>query len=50
MKGVVIEKDGKHLISKKTLDGFMKYAADEAKKLTEKGATSACVEDAVVYG
>ena len=34
--GVRIEKDGKTLINKKSLDGFMKYATDEAKKLAEK--------------
>ena len=48
--GVRIEKDGKVLISRKTLDGFMKYAADEAKKLAEKGASSACVRSDVVFG
>lgn len=48
--GVRIEKDGKTLISRKTLDGFMKYAADEAKKLAEKGASSACVRSDVVFG
>lgn len=48
--GVKVEKDGKTLISKKTLDGFMKYATDEARKLAEKGATSACIEDSVVFG
>lgn len=48
--GVRIEKDGKTLISKKTLGGFMKYANEEARKLAAKGATSACVEDKVVYG
>ncbi len=48
--GVVIEKDGKRLISKKDLDGFMAFANSEAKKLAEKGANSACVEDSVVYG
>lgn len=48
--GIRIEKDGKTLISKKTLDGFMKYANGEARKLAAKGATSACVEDKVVYG
>ncbi len=48
--GVTVEKDGKTLISKKDLDGFMKFATDEARKLAEKGANSACVEDAVVYG
>ena len=48
--GIRIEKDGKTLISKKTLDEFMKYANEEARKLAAKGATSACVEDKVVYG
>lgn len=48
--GVRIEKDGKTLINKKTLDGFMKYASSEARKLASNGANSACVEDRVVYG
>ena len=48
--GVVIKKDGKRVRNKKTLDGFMQFAADEAKKLAEKGARSACIEDATVYG
>ena len=48
--GGQIEKEGVRLISKKTLDGFMRYATDEAKKLADKGATSACVEDETVYG
>ncbi len=48
--GVSIQKDGKTVINRKTLDGFMKYAANEAKKLAEKGASSACVEDETVYG
>ena len=48
--GVRIEKDGKTLINRKTLDGFMKYATDEAKKQAEKGATSACVRSDVVFG
>ena len=48
--GAKIEKDGKILINRKTLDGFMKYATEEARKLAEKGASSACVEDEVVYG
>lgn len=48
--GIRIEKNGKTLISKKTLDGFMKYANEEARKLAAKGATSACVEDKIVYG
>ena len=48
--GMPFEKDGKTFINKKTLDGFMKYASDEARKLASKGANSACVEDKVVYG
>lgn len=48
--GAKIEKDGKILINRKTLDGFMKFACNEARKLAEKGASSACVEDEVVYG
>ena len=48
--GVVIEKDGKKLINKKTLDGFMQFACDEARKQAEKGARSACLDDEVVYG
>lgn len=48
--GTPFEKDGKPLINKKTLSGFMKYACDEARKLAEKGAISACVDDTTVYG
>lgn len=48
--GTPFEKDGKPLVNKKTLSGFMKYACDEARKLAEKGATSTCVEDIAVYG
>lgn len=48
--GTPFEKDGKTLINKKTLYGFMKYASDEARKLASKGANSTCVEDKVVYG
>ena len=48
--GVPFQKDGKTLINKKTLDGFMKFASDEARKLASKGANSAYVEDKVVYG
>ena len=36
--GVRIQKDGKMLLNKKTLDGFMKFACDKAKKQAEKGA------------
>ncbi len=48
--GTPFEKDGKPLINKKTLSGFMKYACDEARKLAEKGAISACVDAPTVYG
>lgn len=48
--GVKVEKDGKTLINKKTLEGFMKYATDEAKRLAEKGASAACVRSDVVFG
>lgn len=48
--GVRIEKDGKTLLNRKSLDGFFKYASDEARKLASKGANFACVEDTVVYG
>lgn len=48
--GVPFEKDGKQLINRKDLDGFMKFACDEARKLAAKGSNSACVEDSVVYG
>ena len=48
--GVCIQKDGKTLLNKKTLAGFMKFACDEAKKQAEKGAQSACIDDDVVYG
>lgn len=48
--GTPFDKDGKQLINRKGLDGFMTFACDEAKKLSEKGARSACVEDSVVYG
>lgn len=48
--GVRIQKDGKMLLNKKTLDGFMKFACDEAKKQAEKGASCACIDDDVVFG
>lgn len=48
--GTPFEKDGHSLINKKTLAGFMKYACDEARKLAEKNANSACIDDATVYG
>jgi hypothetical protein len=48
--GTPIEKDGKQLINRKTLQGFFKYAESEARKLAEKGANFACVADNVVFG
>lgn len=48
--GTPFEKDGKPLLNKKTLSGFMKYACDEARKLAEKGANSAYIDDQTVYG
>jgi hypothetical protein len=47
--GVKIQKDNKSLINKKDLNSFMKYASEEARKLAEKGANCACIEDKVVY-
>jgi hypothetical protein len=48
--GTPFEKDEHPLLNKKTLSGFMKYACEEARKLAEKGANSACIDDATVYG
>ena len=48
--GTPFEKDGHPLLNKKNLSSFMKYACDEARKLAEKGANSACIDDATVYG
>ena len=48
--GTPFVKDGKPLTNLKTLSGFMKYACEEARKLAEKGANCACVEDNVVFG
>ena len=48
--GVRIEKDGKILLNRKTMDGFMSFATEEARKQAEKGARYAMVEDAVVFG
>lgn len=48
--GVTIEKDGKRLISKKTLDGFAAYATEEARKLAAKGAKGTFIDDPTVYG
>ena len=48
--GVLIKKDGKILLNRKTLDGFMSFATEEARKQAEKGAKCAMVEDDVVFG
>ena len=48
--GVPVEKDGKKLISKKTLADFMEYAAKEAQKQASKGATWACLHSDTVFG
>ena len=48
--GVFIEKDGKRLLNRKDLNGFMQYACDEARKLAAKGATSACMKSDIVFG
>ena len=48
--GVKIVKDNKTLINKKTLDTFMQYANEEARKLAQQGANYACIEDKTVFG
>ena len=48
--GTPFEKDRNVYTNRKSLDGFMKYATEEARKLASKGANSACVEDKIVYG
>ena len=48
--GFPVEKDGKKLVSRKTLAGFMKYATDEARKQAAKGATCACLHSDIVFG
>ena len=48
--GIFIEKDGKRLLNRKDLNGFMVYACDEARKLAAKGATSACLKSDIVFG
>ena len=48
--GVRIEKDGKTLINKKTLETFMNYAQGEAQKLAAKGARYACIKSDIVFG
>ena len=48
--GVKIQKDNKTLINRKTLDTFMQYANEEARKLAQQGANYACIEDKTVFG
>ena len=48
--GTPYTKNGIELVNKKTLDGFMRYATEEAKKLAEKGAMGAMVDDPIVFG
>ena len=48
--GVKIQKDDKTLLNKKDLNGFMKFASDEARKQTESGASFACIESDAVFG
>lgn len=47
--GVKIQKDNKTLINNKTLDTFLQYACEEARKLAKKNANSACIEDKTVF-
>ena len=46
--GVKTERKGAMLINKKDLDGFMKYAYEQARKLTK--GNCACVSDETVFG
>lgn len=48
--GVLIQKDGKSLLNKKSLDGCIEFSVQEAQKLVEKGARAACIQDCVVFG
>ena len=48
--GVPVEKDGKKLVSRKTLAGFMKYATEEARQQAAKGATCSCLHSDIVFG
>ncbi|NCA67902.1 MAG: hypothetical protein EOM87_07565 [Clostridia bacterium] len=49
-KGVATSVDGKALINRKDLDGFIKYACEEAKKQAEKDARCACIRSDTVFG
>ena len=48
--GVKITKDNKTLLNKKDLDGFWKFATEEARKQAEKGANGAYVDNETVFG
>lgn len=48
--GTPITKDGKQLINRKTLAGFFKYAGEQARKVAQKGANFACIDDNTVFG
>lgn len=47
--GVEVQKDGKTLVNKKTLGGFMNYATEEARKQAD-GSNYACIDDQTVFG
>lgn len=49
-KGVPATVDGKPLINRKNLDSFMKFACEEANKLSEKDARFACIKSDTVFG
>ena len=49
-KGTPYTKDGKALINKKTVEGFMRYAREEAQKQAVKGAQYAMIDDSTVFG
>lgn len=48
--GVQIVKDNKTLLNKKDLNGFWKFATEEARKTAEKGSNCAYVDDKTVFG
>ena len=48
--GVKIQKDGKTLLNKKDLNGFTKFASDEARKQAGSDASFACIESDAVFG
>ena len=48
--GVRIQKDGKTLINKKSIQGFMEYAAKKAQEQAAKGARWACLIHDTVFG